>query len=168
MARFLQTRQPYKEPTHPGKPSVSFPTQTIKFLHPGYKDTANILFTFDAYDANSGFHYYTAHTACAIVANNRWDGYFSIDIEGTQRVEPSGPDESLQSDAYYFQVPGGWSETHSSYSLPANTVQTKFTLLCPPSPTGPSLTVTCLQDGSAPRPTPPTKTLRAQIEIAAV
>lgn len=32
MARFLQTRQPYKEPTHPGKPSVSFPKRSSSFI----------------------------------------------------------------------------------------------------------------------------------------
>lgn len=102
----LQIRQPYNDPAHPGNPLVSS-VRKIKFLHPGYNSASNILLQFDAYDANSGVHYHTAHTACAIVANNRWNGYFSIDIEGRQRVEPLSPDESLTNDAYYFQVPGG-------------------------------------------------------------
>lgn len=100
----LPTRQPYSNPSHHGNPTSSI--RKIKFLHPGYEDATNILLHLDAYDAN-GVHYHTAHTACAIIADNRWDGYFSTDIEGTQRVEPSSPDQSLNNDAYYFQVPGG-------------------------------------------------------------
>lgn len=111
-----QTREPYPDPAYPGNPATA-PTRKIKFLHPGYKDEANILLQFDAYDAESGIHYHTAHTACAIVANNRWDGYFSTDIDGRQRVEPSSMDDSLQDDAYYFQVPEGEPTIHSFYTV---------------------------------------------------
>lgn len=102
----LQTRELFPDPSHPRSPFVTS-GRKIKILHPGYKDETNILFQFDAYDANGGAHYETIHTACAIVAQNRWDGYFSTDVEGRQRIERSNPDESLLNDKLYFQVPGG-------------------------------------------------------------
>lgn len=103
-----RARAPYGDPSHPKDPlSLSSPLREIRFRHPNYPDENNILLQFSACDVNNGVHFQTAHGACAILANNRWDGYLSTDIEGTERFEPANPDESLQSDDYYFHLPEG-------------------------------------------------------------
>jgi hypothetical protein len=103
-----RAREQYGNPSHPGG-RIVFPVapRKIKFRHPGYPDDANILLQFSPCDETNGIHYQTAHVACAIVADNRWDGYFSIDKEGTHRIEPLNPDASLEEDEYYFHVPEG-------------------------------------------------------------
>lgn len=102
-----QTRLPYIEPTHPHDPiSPYVPARKIRFLHPGYPRSSNILLQFSAYDANHGIYYQAAQDACAVVANSRWDGFFSTDREGHERVDPEKlPGRSLNQDEYYFQVP---------------------------------------------------------------
>ena len=108
-----RARQQYAKPTHPGGPiSLPLPPRKVKFRHPGYPDNANILLQFSAYDEINGVHYRTAHVACAIVAHNRWDGYFSTDREGSLRIEPLSQDDTLEEDDYYFHVPD--SELSSS------------------------------------------------------
>lgn len=101
MAQKAVVRDPSDDPTN----SYEFPsTRKIQFCHPGYKTDSNVLLQLSAYDGQ-GIHYQTAHTACAIVANNRWDGYLSVDIQGQHRVEPESPDDCLQGQIYYFHVP---------------------------------------------------------------
>ncbi|KAL8913393.1 MAG: hypothetical protein Q9171_001772 [Xanthocarpia ochracea] len=55
-------------------------------------------------DPTGGLHHATAHTACAIVAGNRWDGFLSQTPTGTPiEVEAEG---LLTDWAYYFIVLG--------------------------------------------------------------
>jgi hypothetical protein len=59
----------------------------IRFRHPGYQDTDNVLLTLPGLDfVDGGIHYETARVACAIIANNQFHGYFTEDKEGAQRV----------------------------------------------------------------------------------
>jgi hypothetical protein len=108
MTQALEIRQPYTDPAHPGCPSTNA-VRKIKIRHPGYDDPTAILLQFDAYDADCGIHYQTAHTACVVFIDNdnKQEGYFSTDAEGLQRVEPSTADALLVEDTYYFHVPGG-------------------------------------------------------------
>lgn len=106
----LQIRQPYNDPAYPGNPSTTA-VRKIKIRHPGYNDPTNILLQFNAYDEDCGIHYQTAYAVCAIITDNKWDGYFSADVEGLQRVKPSTPDALLADDTYYFHVPGGYTQT---------------------------------------------------------
>lgn len=101
-------RQPYGVPKHPTDPLVLPPSpRHIRFCHPGYPDSHCSLFFLPALDRPSGVHHGLALDACAIVADNRWDGYFTLDREGVQRVPTDDMDLSLQADVYYFHVPGG-------------------------------------------------------------
>lgn len=56
--------------------------------------------------AAGGIHYGLAHTACAIIANNRFDGYLSIARDGSSSIETEW-DACLPTDShgYYFHVP---------------------------------------------------------------
>lgn len=103
----FQIRQPYEDPAHPGSPSTTASVRTIKIRHPGYNDATNILFQFDAYDEDCGIHYPTAHAVCAVITDNKWEGYFSTDVVGLQRADSSTQDGLLVDDTYYFHVPGG-------------------------------------------------------------
>ena len=70
-----------------------------------------MLFVLPALDRPNSVHYGLALDSCAIVADNRWDGYFTLDREGVQRVPTGDMDLSLDADEYYFHVPGGNSNS---------------------------------------------------------
>ncbi len=79
----------------------------IRFRHPGY-ESGNILFVLRGSDRTDdstdvGLHHETARLACAIVADNRWDGYLS-----TSRTGPpvSADQVVLLGSDYFFIVPG--------------------------------------------------------------
>jgi hypothetical protein len=79
----------------------------IRFRHPAYPDSSNVLLSLHAWDgAGGGIHYGLAHTACAIIANNRFDGYLSMARDGSSSIETEW-DACLPTDShgYYFHVP---------------------------------------------------------------
>lgn len=63
----------------------------IRIIHPGYYSSGgdpdfDVLISFEAFDdGGSGIDYDTAHIACAIIAGNTWDGYFSKDPHGKKK-----------------------------------------------------------------------------------
>ncbi|KAK4984655.1 hypothetical protein LTR66_008419 [Elasticomyces elasticus] len=106
-SRLIQLREAV--PAQPADPSTVFSgseRSTIYFRHPGYPQFArqNILLKLYAFDnLLRGLHYGVAHTACAMVACNAWNGYFTT-LEG-QRVDLQA-DDLLTAENYYFQIPG--------------------------------------------------------------
>ena len=58
-------------------------SRPIRFRHPGYSEPNLLLMLFGFDSAQGSLHHETARLACALVANNRWDGYLS--------ETPSGP-----------------------------------------------------------------------------
>jgi hypothetical protein len=104
------------QPPRPGFEAPARKTTFVDLRHPGYPgypDGRNTLLLLPAYDSN-GLHHVTARIACAILANNRWDGYFSLTRDGP--AIHLGDDDMLVSDTpYYFVVPTGklWTEGHS-------------------------------------------------------
>ncbi|KAG9659992.1 hypothetical protein KCU76_g19642, partial [Aureobasidium melanogenum] len=82
---------------------------TVTFKHPGYPDqfSQNILLTLHAFDdIRGGLHCGTAHIACAIVACNAWDGYFSRTRDGSDRLNLQH-DDLIFDKVLYFHVPSG-------------------------------------------------------------
>ncbi|MCJ1422838.1 hypothetical protein MMC29_000718 [Sticta canariensis] len=76
----------------------------ITFRHPAYPTFKNVLLRLPALDHPSGgIHHETARIACAIIAGNRWDGYFTEAIDGP-RVETHSHGV-LQKSNYFFHVP---------------------------------------------------------------
>ena len=76
----------------------------IKFRHPGYPDNHNILLSLCGVDhPDGGIHHETARIACAIVANNRWDGFLSEKHCGLGINIPRNG--IIRGQGYYFQVP---------------------------------------------------------------
>ncbi|GAB7354924.1 hypothetical protein MBLNU459_g5549t1 [Dothideomycetes sp. NU459] len=80
----------------------------ITFKHPGYPDQfgQNILlslFAFDHPTGGFGLHYGTAHLACALVACNAWDGYFTRTRDG--EALQCDRDDLLVDRVLYFHVP---------------------------------------------------------------
>ena len=50
----------------------------IEFCHPGYESPDDILLTLCAFDhPDGGLHFNTAFVACATVAGNAWQGFFT-------------------------------------------------------------------------------------------
>ncbi|CAK7205577.1 hypothetical protein SEUCBS139899_008355 [Sporothrix eucalyptigena] len=93
--------------------------RTILFCHPAYTDFFSVLLTLPKLEEDEngqlGVHYGTAHTACAILAANAFNGFFSIDREGTERVDPE-INSVLTQDKYYFFVDGADDE-HINYPV---------------------------------------------------
>jgi hypothetical protein len=80
---------------------------TVTFKHPGYPDQfgQNILLTLHAFDhVRGGLHYGTAHIACAMVACNAWDGYFSRTRDSSDRLNLQHNDLIFDK-VLYFHVP---------------------------------------------------------------
>jgi len=87
----------------------------ITFLHPGYPDGNNTLLILPRFDAG-GVHYETARTACALLANNRWDGYFALTRGGDSVVDTldGGIDGILMDQIYYFCLPSNITSAAST------------------------------------------------------
>lgn len=80
--------------------------ERVNVRHPGYGPTRNLLFSLYPPDhASAGVHYGLALDACAIIADNRRDGWLSIDREGNNRVE-GDLDHVLSNGDYWYNVPG--------------------------------------------------------------
>ena len=76
----------------------------ILFLHPNYRAPTNVLLDLLAPDGpEGGLDFSFAHTACAIIAGNRWDGYFTKESETPVRYQHG---DILPVGEYYFQVDG--------------------------------------------------------------
>ncbi|KAI1173632.1 hypothetical protein F4777DRAFT_430305 [Nemania sp. FL0916] len=101
----------------------------IRFLHPGYECPFNVLLILPRTDpiprpveeispfkSNWGISHATALVACQIIANNRFDGFFSQDPEGTRRIHIDNV-PLLEHNEYYFIVPG-----------PGNTILVPFSI----------------------------------------
>jgi hypothetical protein len=103
----------------------------IKRRHHGYPDNKNVLLVFpaldpivadDAGDTNNtkvafGLHHEMARLACAVAANNRWDGFLSTSKATDAVPLQLGPDEILAAGSYYFHVP---QLDGASWFLPAS------------------------------------------------
>lgn len=91
---------PYPPPSHSEKPhGQATITRRIHIKHPNYECP---LLTFPLLDA-TGIHHETVRVACAILADNRWDGFLSRDKHGEQPVPES--EIILKAPEYYFQSP---------------------------------------------------------------
>jgi hypothetical protein len=101
----LQPRSHYKTPSHEDG-GQNLPTDLnhrVYLRHPGYSDTGNILIVLPALDhPQGGIHHETARISCAIIANNRWEGFLAETKTGGPA--PVGPDGILCGKNYYFRV----------------------------------------------------------------
>ncbi len=80
---------------HPGANTV--------FRHPSYPDNYNIFLELHTPGkAGGALRYGLAHTACALVAGNTWDGYFTFTRDGL-RLEFNW-DDLLPERSHYFHV----------------------------------------------------------------
>ena len=125
-------RDAYRNPSHSDN-GEDIPDmcdlKMISFIHPGYKDSHPILLRVPAQDTvpgqdpnalmsakRYGIHCATAHTACAIISANRFDGYLSEDKEGLERVSED-LNHVLTKPRYYFHVPYSGKSSGSWYEL---------------------------------------------------
>ncbi|KAF4345756.1 hypothetical protein FBEOM_277 [Fusarium beomiforme] len=93
----------------------------VRIIHPGYYYSGgdpdfDVLISFEAFDNDgSGVDYDTAHTACAIIAGNTWDGYFSKDPHGKEKIHP--PNRVLSYGRYYFCLPSSNDPSTDQYPI---------------------------------------------------
>lgn len=109
----LNLRRRFADISRCGDENVIESPDVIRFFHPGYgkspisatsqPPSRDTLISLPALD-DGGIHYDTAHTTCGVLAGNRWDGYFSLDRDGTTRVQQP-VDGILRGRAYFFCLP---------------------------------------------------------------
>ncbi|RMI96869.1 hypothetical protein CDV36_016279 [Fusarium kuroshium] len=152
-----------------GDGTATHTTKTVRIFHPGYgtipisSDTQppsrDALISVPAFD-DGGIHYNTVHTACGILAGNRWDGYFSLDRDGRTRVQPP-KDGILRERSYFFCLPPS-SDHSTSTTASASTSTTNST---DPYPVVPRFRDWRFPHGNLP---PLWEKLRAQLEAGEV
>ena len=96
-----------EERSFPFFPRLDYPPakDSVSIRHPGYDDKDNnLLIKFTAVDYHQcGLHFGTAHTACGIIAGNRWDGYFTQTKDGPRLDFEI--DNGLPVGDYYYHLP---------------------------------------------------------------
>lgn len=71
-----------------------------------YPTPSNLLLDLHAPDGPDGaLDYAVAHTACGVIAGNRWDGYFSHDVGAQERLQFEQGD-ILPAGEYFFHLDG--------------------------------------------------------------
>ena len=67
-------------------PSISVnPHHQIRFRHPHYPDSSNVLLALFAPDSPAGgIEYGVAHATCGVISGNRWEGWFTTTIDGAK------------------------------------------------------------------------------------
>jgi hypothetical protein len=128
-----------REPTQSFDISAS--VRTIHFLHPGYPDDDNTLLVLPAFDSG-GVHHETARIACAILADCKWDGYFSLARDGV-RLEDEDADTILTAPQYYFflEPPPAASVDSEPYAVVLSFDHFTCPAVLPPSWSTPSLAI---------------------------
>ena len=94
------------------------PNHTITFSHPAYTGPSDILFTLPAFDhPNGGLDYETARVACGILANNRWNCYFTKERGGPE-IKAQDINHMLPVGSYFVYFPTGDSTCTKFLYLP--------------------------------------------------
>lgn len=112
----LQSRIQLSNPSQivPQSHITSSATKRVNFYHPAYDKKDGLLFVLYAYDANDGgIHYGLAHDACAIIADNRHDGWLTTTQDG-EPIEAHW-DDILPLGNYWYHIPdrdGGMKLLH--------------------------------------------------------
>ncbi|KAH6670145.1 hypothetical protein B0J14DRAFT_657233 [Halenospora varia] len=86
-------------------PSISVnPHHQIRFRHPHYPDSSNVLLTLFAPDTPAGgIEYGVVHAACGVISGNRWNGWFTTKADGPASTLTYG--DILCERDYYFHLP---------------------------------------------------------------
>ncbi|KAH7378620.1 hypothetical protein BKA64DRAFT_544215, partial [Cadophora sp. MPI-SDFR-AT-0126] len=86
-------------------PPISSRKNLVNFRHPTYPPENSLLFSLYVWDhADGGIDHGLAHNACAIIADNHFEGYLSRTCNGEPITAPW--DDVLPADHdYYFHVP---------------------------------------------------------------
>ncbi|KAK5113825.1 hypothetical protein LTR62_003209 [Meristemomyces frigidus] len=105
MSQAGNIRHHYPKPKHPLEQVISRRSSRIVVKHPGYFGSERLL-TLPASDGIQQDRAYhdVVHTACAIIADNHFDGWLSETRDGTNRVRQE-QDGLLAAGTYYFHVP---------------------------------------------------------------
>ena len=89
--------------------------ERINIRHPGYSPSNDLIFSLHTLDhATAGVHHGFVLDACAIIADNRRDGWLSIDRGGNDRVE-GDLDHVLSNGDYWYNVPGDGTQTYLAH-----------------------------------------------------
>lgn len=103
----LYAIEPVIEPAHEPAIEPSHDEPTHETTHEPAQEPAHDAVTEHTTDESKrlGVHHETARIACAILANNTWDGYFTANTPDGPAVPLDDPDRILTADKYYFHHP---------------------------------------------------------------
>jgi len=84
-------------------------TKRINFGHPAYPLGEDILFSLPAFDhPQGGIYHFLAKSICAIITDNRYDGYLSLSRAGDTEAVEAELDDILKipknGGAYYYHL----------------------------------------------------------------
>lgn len=115
----VSIRDPAQCPIPKNYPSVAA-RRHLKVRHPAYDSSTNIIASFASTDNDGdtyGVQFHMVHTACAIIANNRFDGWFSTSENATAAKIQLDDNAILPAQDYFFHVPAPLGEPyHTSYA----------------------------------------------------
>lgn len=122
----------------------------IRFRHPGYShlsEEEDVLLYLPCTDPKGGLRHRTAKIACAIVANNAWEGYLSDKCDGGALT--IGEDDLLTNKDYWFHVPNQRSPypvvpTFQDWKFPHDSMPPGWTY--DPSPAKNCPAVSCIDE----------------------
>ncbi|RDL33721.1 uncharacterized protein BP5553_08089 [Venustampulla echinocandica] len=106
---FIEIHPEAHDPTTSPAPTIasrppSISVNPIRFRHPHYPDSSNVLLTLFAPDsAAGGIEYGVAHAACGVISGNRWNGWFTAKADGLTITLTYG--DILCERDYYFHLP---------------------------------------------------------------
>ena len=97
-------RSAYPPPQQPdGGAALPSLSKHIEFLHPGYgRDEQQPLLILPTCDPNDTIDHELVRLACALVACNEFEGFFTTDVLGQCRVSES--QLPFREEGYFFQV----------------------------------------------------------------
>ena len=91
------------------QPYSIHPRHRVCLRHPHYCAPTNVLLDLFAPDGpDGGLEYGFAHTACGVIAGNRWDGFFTNEVDGEPLSFAHG--DIMPKGEYYFQIRGSTME----------------------------------------------------------
>ncbi|KAN0069069.1 hypothetical protein V8E54_012698 [Elaphomyces granulatus] len=90
-------------------PEVNLPRATLPTIPPEMCCSPSSHFD----HPNGGLHYGTAILACALIAGNAWNGFFTETVNGPMIM--MGNDQLLREENYYFHVPSSGKEPYPIY-----------------------------------------------------
>lgn len=102
----ISMRPPAQSPVPKNYPSIAA-RRHLRVRHPAYNSSTNIIASFASTDNDGdvyGVQFHLVHTACAVIANNRFDGWLSNSEDATTAKIRLEDNAILPAQDYFFHI----------------------------------------------------------------